>query len=47
MSQIISTICNIITNICLVITVAELLSTGKTIDELQDLMRHDGRKATK
>lgn len=47
MIQIISTICNIITNICLVITSAELLSTGKIIDELQDLMRHDGRKATK
>ena len=47
MSQIILNICNIITNICLVITIAELLSTGKTIDELQDLMRHDGRKETK
>lgn len=47
MIQIISTICNIITSICLVITSAELLSTGKAIDELQDLMRHDGRKATK
>lgn len=47
MIQIISTICNIITNICLVITIAELLSTGKTIDELRDLMRLDGRKETK
>lgn len=47
MSQIILTICNIITNICLFITIAELLSTGKIIDELHDLMRRDGRKETK